>query len=95
MNLELIKSLYYLKSYFSLYGKIEESFLCAAFIPFLATSFFICRVLPTGRMGGGESLHQLKICLPPPPPSSTWKNLPHQIFASPTKSQLPPLNNSI
>ena len=62
MNLELIKSLYYLKSYFSLYGKIEESFLCAAFIPFLATSFFICRVLPTGRMGGGESLHQLKIC---------------------------------
>ena len=43
MNLELIKSLHYLKSYLSLYGKIEESFLflCSIYPLFGNTYFYM------------------------------------------------------
>ena len=41
MNLELIKPLHYLKSYFSLYSKIEESFLFLCSIhPIFGNIFF-------------------------------------------------------
>ena len=65
-------------------AKLRNHFSCAAFIPFLATPIFVCRIFPSGRMGKGSPPHQLKI----PPPSPNLEKSP------PPKVKSPQLNNN-
>ena len=65
MNSELIKSLRYLKSCFSLYGKIEESFLFLCSIhPLSGNTYFYMQGFTYWEDWERGVPHQLKICSP-------------------------------